>query len=80
MADANTTPLLTPDQMAATLQVKPSTIRSWAREGLIPAIRVGGQIIRFDRDEVLDALRAGRTEHDMGLALPSKAPRVGLNG
>ncbi len=58
------------------------------RQGIRPMRRAG--IVRLFGPEAVDevrqeitainAKRAGRTEHDLGLALPSKAPRIGLNG
>lgn len=49
--------LLTADQIAARLQVKGKTVRRWATEGRIPAIRLVGQRLRFDWDAVLRAIR-----------------------
>lgn len=49
--------ILTAEQLADHLQVRPSTIRLWAREGLIPVIRVGGRVLRFDLDDVLCMLK-----------------------
>jgi excisionase family DNA binding protein len=33
--------ILTPDQVAERLSVAPYTVRQWAREGKLPAIRLG---------------------------------------
>ena len=34
-------PLLTADDVAERLQVRPATIRTWARRGVLPAVRLG---------------------------------------
>lgn len=38
---------LTVEQAAAILQVRPSTLRAWVREGRIPCIRFGPRATRF---------------------------------
>lgn len=46
-------PLLTVDEVAAIFQVSPYTVRSWAREGVIPSVKVAGMKgVRFRRDDV----------------------------
>jgi excisionase family DNA binding protein len=50
--------LLTSEELARCLRVRPATIRLWAREGLIPAVRIGGKVLRFDLADVLVALKA----------------------
>lgn len=47
---------LTPEELSALVRVRPSTIREWARQGKIPAIRLSGTVIRFNYDEVREAL------------------------
>lgn len=55
--------LLTAGQLADRLQVSPDTIRSWARSGRIPEIRVSHKVRRFDPSDVQNALRdASRRE------------------
>lgn len=45
--------LLTERQLAALLQVKPGTLRTWRAEGKgPPARRMGDKIIRYHRDDV----------------------------
>ena len=51
--------LLTCDQIAEEIGVQPSTIRTWVREGKIPALRITGKVVRFDRDDVIAALKKG---------------------
>jgi len=48
--------LLTVEEMAARMQVKPTTIRFWARAGVIPALRITPKIVRFDPEAVLAAI------------------------
>lgn len=47
--------LLTPTQIARTLQVHPRTIHRYVRDGVIPYIPLPGKI-RFDHSAVMDAL------------------------
>lgn len=44
-------PLLTVDQVAEWLQVKPRTIYQWVHEGYIPVIKLGS-LVRFDQESV----------------------------
>jgi len=39
--------LLTPDQIAQVLGVKPSTIYQWTHQGYIPHVKLG-RLVRFD--------------------------------
>ena len=57
-----TVELLTVDELAEHLRVRPSTIRLWAREGLIPAVRIGAKVIRFDLQDVMGVLKHGPQE------------------
>jgi excisionase family DNA binding protein len=54
------TELLTCSELAGRLKVKDHTVKTWAKAGLIPAIRVGPKVIRFDYADVVAALRAGK--------------------
>ena len=36
-------PLLTPEDVAALLQVVPATVRSWLRAGILPAVKLPGR-------------------------------------
>lgn len=56
-----TEPLLTVDELAEYLRLEPQTIRTLAREGKIPALKVG-RIWRFRRSEVLQALKKAQEE------------------
>ncbi len=56
-------PLLTPQQIAELLGVKPSTIYQWTHEGFIPHVKLG-RLVRFDEGAVTawvaDRSHAGR--------------------
>jgi excisionase family DNA binding protein len=41
--------LLTVEEAASILKVKPSTVRHWVREGRMPALRLGPRATRFTR-------------------------------
>lgn len=43
--------LLTVDEVAAWLQVKPRTIYQWVHEGYIPVLKLGA-LVRFDQASV----------------------------
>lgn len=43
--------LLTVDEVAAWLQVKPRTIYQWVHEGYIPVIKLGA-LVRFDQSNI----------------------------
>jgi excisionase family DNA binding protein len=49
--------ILTANELADRLQLKPGTVRSWAREGRIPALRPTPKVLRFELQRVLEALR-----------------------
>ncbi len=50
-------PLLTVNEVANWLQLKPSTIYAWAASGRLPHVRVGGRI-RFQYTDILGWLEA----------------------
>ena len=50
--------LLTAEQLAARLSVKPRTVKAWLQAGLIPATRLTSKVIRFDLDDVVAALKS----------------------
>jgi excisionase family DNA binding protein len=49
--------LLNADELARILDVRPATIRRWARQGILPEIRIGPKTRRFCYGDVLAALR-----------------------
>jgi excisionase family DNA binding protein len=54
------TELLTADELAGRLQVRPSTIRRWAREGRIPTVRLSPKVLRYNLGAVVQAMRNGQ--------------------
>lgn len=50
--------MVTPVELATTLKVEPSTVYRWAREGVVPSVRVGG-VVRFRAVVVDELLRGG---------------------
>jgi excisionase family DNA binding protein len=48
--------LLTAEQLATRLKVRPRTIKSWVRSGRIPVVRVSPKVIRFSWSDVLSAV------------------------
>jgi excisionase family DNA binding protein len=53
----NDTELLTVDQVADRLQIRPRTVKAWARQGRIPAVKLSAKVVRFVWAAVLAALR-----------------------
>jgi len=53
----NETELLTVDQLADRLHVRPRTVQAWARRGRIPAVKLSAKVVRFDWCAVLATLR-----------------------
>jgi predicted site-specific integrase-resolvase len=49
--------LLNADELAQVLDVRPATIKAWARQGIIPSIRISAKVVRFCYADVLAALR-----------------------
>lgn len=56
--------LLNADELASVLDVRPATVRKWARDGLIPSIRLSAKTIRFCYGDVLAALRELATQRN----------------
>jgi len=48
--------LLTAEQLAKRLGVRPRTVNEWLRAGLIPATRLTPKVIRYDLEQVVTAL------------------------
>lgn len=55
-----TNELLTADELAKRLRVRPDTVRNWARRNLIPKVQLTSKVIRFDFDAVVKAMAAAR--------------------
>lgn len=50
--------LITASELAERLRMKPKTIIGLAREGKIPRIKLSRRIVRFDYEEVVQAMKA----------------------
>lgn len=48
--------ILTVRELAKRLQLKPETIRIWARKGLIPSLHPTPKTLRFEMQSVLEAM------------------------
>jgi len=48
--------LMTAEEIAEGLNVSPSTVKEWGREGKIPRVKVSHKIIRYDPEAVQSAL------------------------
>lgn len=49
--------LLTADELAQKLRLRPRTIQTWARTGRIPFVKPTLKVVRFDWEAVLVALK-----------------------
>jgi excisionase family DNA binding protein len=63
--------VLSTEEAAELLGVKPKTVRLWAKTGKIPARRVGGKLWRFSRAQVLAFIREGEAEPEVYASPPS---------
>lgn len=50
------TDLLTAEELADRLRIRPDTVRTWSRRGLIPKVQLSRKVIRFDLKAVVDAM------------------------
>jgi predicted site-specific integrase-resolvase len=50
--------LLTAEEVAGRLRIRPETLKAWARRGRIPRIRISPKVVRFDLDAVIESLRS----------------------
>ena len=50
--------LLTAEELAAKLRVRPATVRDWARRGRIPTVRLTRKTVRYRLPAVVEALQA----------------------
>lgn len=48
--------LLTVVELAEKLRIRPATVRLWAREGVIPAIKINSKITRYVYEDVVQSL------------------------
>jgi excisionase family DNA binding protein len=54
--------LLTTHQVAALLQVTPRTVRRWARDGVLPRVRIGGRITRYSAHDIASLIATTTSE------------------
>lgn len=58
--------LLNAEELSHVLDVRPATVRKWAKDGIIPVIRISPKTIRFCYGDVLAALRELTTQRNPG--------------
>lgn len=51
--------LLTTDELANRLDLRPSTVASWGREGKLPRLVISRSVVRYVWSDVLRSLRNG---------------------
>jgi len=56
----NSDELLTCEEVAARLHIRPSTVRRWAQDGRIPTVRLTPKVVRYNLSEVVRAMQEGR--------------------
>ena len=44
--------LMTAKQVAALLNVRPQAVYQWAKNGILPSIRISEKCLRFDREQI----------------------------
>ena len=49
--------LLTADELGERLRVRPDTIKIWARDGIIPSVRITGKVVRYDFADVIAKIK-----------------------
>lgn len=59
------TDLLTANELAAWLRVRPATIRRWSQRGRIPRVELSPKVIRYRLEEVVAALQSGSKEGEI---------------
>lgn len=57
MASGLTPDLMSAETLAPFLDVSVYQVLDWARDGVIPCIRISHKVIRFDKQAVIEALR-----------------------
>jgi excisionase family DNA binding protein len=48
--------LLTRLEMCKELGIRPETLSRWTSAGIIPGIKIGGRLVRYDADQVREHL------------------------
>ena len=59
------TELLTAEELADRLRVRPDTIKVWTRAGRIPCVRITPKVVRYDVEAVLSKLSAASIESEV---------------
>jgi excisionase family DNA binding protein len=54
--------LHTPEEIAARLQVKPTTIRAWLRSGKLKGVRIGPKLWRVSERDLAEFLQRHRND------------------
>src|SRR5690242_18949536 len=54
---------LAPDEVADALEVSPTSVVRWVRDGILPAMRIGHRTIRIPRSEV-ERITSARQRND----------------
>lgn len=49
--------LLTAAEVAERLRIQPATVLGWARDGVIPSLRLSHKVLRFEWPAVVEALK-----------------------
>jgi predicted site-specific integrase-resolvase len=60
--------LITAEQLAEELSLRPGTVKRWTQEGIIPCLRLSGKVVRYDPDEVAQSLKKKALETRKGAA------------
>ena len=66
--------LLTVKEVADFLKAKPSTIYSWAEQGLVPCFKLNG-LLRFSESDILAWIEAFRKESGNSYNIAGSRPR-----
>lgn len=56
--------LVTAEEIAQELNVSPSTITEWGRQGKIPRVKISPKVIRYDKENTLLVLSQGLRTND----------------
>lgn len=56
------TELMTADELAKELRLRPETVKRMARDGKIPSLRISPKVLRFSMNAVLATLTQRKTE------------------
>jgi excisionase family DNA binding protein len=73
MNQNNEPTILTTREAADLLRVSPRSLQRWRAQGLLPAVSLGAQIVRFRREDVLALLSPGNRPSVFGCAIPAVA-------